>query len=240
MSNKKYTHLFFDLDNTLWDFSKNSYFAMQVAFKQHLKKNSLVEFKTFFDSYSQINKLLWNDYRDQLISKKELTKLRFQKTFDKLGIKNVDANEMNSTYLDEMPKQLYLIEGALPVLKHLKSRGYQLSIISNGFSEVQYKKIENTGLSEYFYKIFLSSEVKTPKPGLEIFEYAVKSTNARKRNSLMIGDDWEVDICGASNFGMDAVYFSREWNEYNSKINKVGKSINIYYIHKLSQLISLL
>ena len=213
---------------------------MYTAFKRHLKRDDLVEFENFYETYSQINKLLWNDYRDQLISKKELTKLRFQKTFDKLGINSVDANEMNSTYLDEMPKQLYLIDGALEVLKYLKSQGYQLSIISNGFSEVQYKKIENTGLSEYFYKIFLSGEVKTPKPGPEIFEYAVKSTNARKRKSLMIGDDWEVDVCGANNFGIDAVYFNQKQIGSKKIRSNMKKTVRIYHIESLNQLMCLL
>jgi putative hydrolase of the HAD superfamily len=240
MPNKKYTHLFFDLDNTLWDFNKNSRAAMLAAFSILLNIESQPNFDDFYETYSYFNRILWDDYRNQLLSKKELTRIRFQKTFEKSGIINIDADEMNSVYLNEMTKQLHLVEGALDVLEYLKSKGYQLNIISNGFSEVQYKKLENTGLSEYFNKIFLSGEVKTPKPGLKIFEYAVKSTNARKAFSLMIGDDWEVDICGARNFGIDAVYFSRGQNGNDIFDNTDKKTSQVYIIDNLTQLLSIL
>ena len=240
MRNKKYTHLFFDLDNTLWDFNKNSYLAMQEAFSVYIKPGNQLDFEKFFKTYSHYNQLLWKDYRNQLVSKKDLIRVRFQKTFDELNIDNADAEEMNFIYLDEMPKQLNLIQDALPVLNYLKSKGYQLNIISNGFSEVQYKKLENTGLSAFFYKVFLSGEIKTPKPGMKIFDHAIKSTNARKKSSLMIGDDWEVDICGAMNFGIDAVYLNQEQIGVKKIHFNEKNVISVYRVDTLSQLRCLL
>lgn len=206
---KRYTHIFFDLDNTLWDFRKNSYCAMHHAFKKHIK-NGYTDYGKFFEVYSVFNRALWDDYRNQIVPKSELVWLRFQKTFDELGIKNVDAAEMNATYFDKMPEQTALMPDAEKILQYLKSKGYNLNIISNGFHEVQLKKLENTGLLKYFNKVFLSEDVKVPKPGAEIFEYAVKSVNAKKAESIMVGDDWDVDIQGALKFGIDAVYLRRK------------------------------
>ena len=124
-----------------------------------------------------------------------------------------------------MPKQRYLNEGALDILKYLKLKRYKLYIITNGFKEVQYKKLNSSGLMRFFEKVFVSEEVKTPKPGREIFEYAIKSANAKKSVSLMIGDDWDVDILGASNFGIDSVYYPKNI-EQNSAFSDAECSTN--------------
>lgn len=205
---KKYTHLFFDLDNTLWDFKKNSRFAMKDTFNLLGMEDKGVSFEQFFEVYSENNTKLWAAYRKKEIKKKELTSQRFQLTFDALQLNGIDAQKMNDCYLNEMPKQNYLLEGAIEVLEYLKLKRYHLFIITNGFREVQHKKLESSGLAPFFEKVFISEEVKCPKPGRQIFEHAIRSANAKKEKSLMIGDDWDVDVVGAINFGVDAVYYS--------------------------------
>jgi len=126
-------------------------------------------------------------------------------------------------------------------LNYLKSKKYVMSIITNGFREVQYKKLENSGLKPYFQKMFISEVVKTPKPGVEIFEHAIKSVNAKKSESLMIGDDWEVDVIGAAGFGIDSVFFTPEpYESENIPIIKIKYKTLIYTIHSLIQLKDLL
>lgn len=218
---RKYTHLFFDLDNTLWDFKTNSRYAMLETFNiLGIDKNS-VDFDNFFDTYCVYNDNLWAAYRKKEVTKKELTRQRFQLTFDSLGIKNVDALMMNDVYLKEMPKQSHLIDGAREILDYTKSKGYRLFIITNGFKEVQHEKLKQAGLQNYFEKVFISEEIKIPKPGRGIFEHAIKSSNAKKKSSLMIGDDWEVDILGALHFGIDAVYFNRLKQPLNKLVGDV-------------------
>lgn len=238
---KKYTHLFFDLDNTLWDFHKNSREAMKAAFAYFNLSAKGVGFDAFFEVYAGNNRRLWKAYRDKEIRKKELTAQRFQLTFDELNIDGIEAQEMNDYYLSVMPTQKILIEGALEILNGLKNKRYRLYVITNGFKEVQYKKLESSGLAPFFEKVFVSEEVECPKPGKRIFEHAVKSANAKKSQSLMIGDDWEVDILGAANFGIDAVYFTNG-NQTKSAIEEhiVNSNNKIRLIHKLMHLAPIL
>ena len=203
---KKYTHIFFDLDNTLWDFKTNSLHALQNAFDYFELEKQNTNFHNFFKVYSKHNHQLWEAYRNKQVRKSELTNQRFQLTFDELGITGIDADEMNIVYLAEMPEQTKLVEGAIELLDYLKARKYKLFIITNGFKEVQQKKIRNSGLQPYFEKVFISEEVQAPKPDPLIFEYAIKSSNAKKALSLMVGDDWDVDIIGALGAGINAVY----------------------------------
>jgi putative hydrolase of the HAD superfamily len=217
---KKYTHLFFDLDNTLWDFEQNSQIAMQKTLS-HFKLNEKgIGFEAFYDSYTTHNKQLWSEYREGKVIKKELKRLRFEQTFKELGITGIDPLEMNLFYLTEMPLQTNLVEGAVELLNYLALRGYYLFIITNGFREVQLKKIEVSGLQKYFTKVYISEDIKAPKPSQKIFEHAIKSSNAKKETSLMIGDDYQTDIVGALQFGIDAA-----WLDSSSRLQHINNLI---------------
>jgi len=231
MPPKKYTHLFFDLDNTIWDFNSNSYDALYVALDKLQLLDLIGSYGAFFKIYSEVNENLWDLYRHGLITKKGLSVQRFEETFEKHGTPLcISGAIVNATYLTEMPLQTKLVEGARKVLDYLHGR-YDVAIITNGFKEVQYDKIIKSGLSKYFRKIFISEEIGAQKPKKEIFEYAIKSMNAPKNCSLMIGDSWDADIIGAMNFGIDQIYFNpkierEEWTGHffsplNQKISDI-------------------
>lgn len=240
MMNKKYTHVFFDLDNTLWDFERNSKEAMFETFN-HYQLDKTIGFDLFFDTYLRHNHALWESYRKNEVVKKELTRLRFQNTFTELAMDGINPEGMNTFYLNVMPKQKMLNEGVIDVLVYLKKKKYQLNIITNGFSEVQRNKIETSGLKPFFNKIFISEEIKSPKPEYEIFEYAIKSANARKSQSLMIGDDWEIDVLGAVNYGIDAVFYQNSHGQNLTKVsNHQNSTCSIYKTGKLSTLTAIL
>ncbi len=234
---KRYSHIFFDLDNTLWDFETNSKHAMKATFDELKLYDKNIGFEEFYEVYSVNNTKMWAAYRKKQIQKKELTRQRFQLTFDTLQLKTVDAQEMNDLYLKEMPKQAHLVDGAIDVLSYLKTQGYKLFIITNGFKDVQHKKLQSSGLASYFDKVFISEEIKCPKPAKGIFEYAVKSSNAKKTASIMIGDDWEVDILGAVNFGIDSVFYSQNSNPVDLQKNRKNSISVISYLNELTSLL---
>jgi len=204
---RKYDHLFFDLDNTLWDFDTNAKQAMLETLRQTEILRRLPSFELFFDAYEPINKALWSDYHSKKISKPDLITERFLQSFQKFGISDLDWNEFNRHYLENMALQTGLFPGTVETLSILRERGYQMHIITNGFREVQRAKLQNCGLEKFFTKVFISEEIRTTKPHREIFEHALKSTNALKNKSIMIGDSWETDIMGALNFGIDQIMF---------------------------------
>ena len=91
-----------------------------------------------------------------------------------------------------------------------------MHILSNGFREVQYKKIENSGLKPYFDKIILSDEIGVNKPHADFFMHALKKTNANRSHTLMIGDSWDADIVGAYNSNIDQLWFNPEEHHPNA------------------------
>jgi putative hydrolase of the HAD superfamily len=216
---RNYDHLFFDLDNTLWDFTANSRVAMEQTLIQNELLSRISSFEAFFEVYEQINQSLWSDYHSKKITKQKLIVERFSRSMIAFGIQDYDWNGLNSQYLKNMALQTQLFPGTMETLYSLKSKGYQMHIITNGFREVQYSKLTNCGLAGFFTKVFISEEIQTTKPHRQIFEHALKSTNAPKRRSIMIGDSWETDIIGALNFGMDQVMF------LNQELNPIPESV---------------
>lgn len=234
---KKYQHIFFDLDNTLWDFEKNSKKAMRISFSNFFT-TSEIPFEQFFDVYSKINHQLWDEYKKRSIQKKDLIYERFKQTFDVCNLSGVEPEKMNAHYLDEMARQKDLKEGAMETIQYLIQKKYVLHIITNGFKEVQFKKMETSGLQPFFSNVFISEAVKVPKPGSKIFEYAVKSSNAKKSASLMVGDDWLVDIIGANRFGIDSVYIplGKHSGEQTSSKPLASSKNRVYIIGEIAEL----
>ncbi len=233
---RKYKHLFFDLDNTLYDFNTNAYIAMKEAFKEIGLFEILPSFDDFFSNYELINEELWSLYREKNISKDNLRIERFKKSLEIYNIRpEIPYTEIDDLYLKIMSTQTNLFPETKEILEELKKRNYKLHIITNGFREVQKDKIINTGLSQFISNVFISEEIKSPKPSREIFEWSVKSSNAKKKESLMIGDSWESDIIGAKKFGIDQVFFNpnnieidyQEYDEPTYKINKLNELLNI-------------
>lgn len=165
------------------------------------------DYDSYFSIYHSVNERLWDLYRDNKITKNVLRGLRFEESLEQNQTPMPGIGDLlNETYLTEMPKQLKLVPGAIVVLDYLHHR-YKMSIITNGFREVQVDKLIQSGLKKYFDKVFISEEVGAQKPHKKIFEHAVKSMNAPKKKSLMIGDSWDADIVGAKLFGIDQVYY---------------------------------
>lgn len=228
-----YEYLFFDLDNTLWDFSANALEALKQTIENLNFTHRLSSFDDYFQLYEQINSTLWSDYRARKITKQALIVERFSRSLEAFHITNQDWEGINSHYLECMALQTQLFPGTLETLSFMKAKGYQMHIITNGFKEVQLAKLKNSGLSDFFGRVFISEEIQSPKPHREIFEYALKSSNARKKKSIMIGDSWEIDIVGAQGFGMDQIMF------LNNGKNKVPASIDFDLLKSTSSFLEL-
>ena len=216
---RKYDFLFFDLDNTLWDFATNAKVAMLQTLKELNYIDQISSFEDYYLVYEEINDSLWVDYRNKKVTKQVLIVERFSRSLSTFNITDQDWQEINRHYLGCMSNQTVLFPGTINVLDYLKEKGYQMFIITNGFKEVQYTKLVNSGIASYFNRVFVSEEIQVSKPHRPIFEHALKSSNASKKKSLMIGDSWEIDISGALNFGIDQIMI------LNNGQNRVPESV---------------
>ncbi|MFZ4399309.1 MAG: YjjG family noncanonical pyrimidine nucleotidase [Bacteroidales bacterium] len=222
----KYKHVFFDLDRTLWDFDNNSLETFKDLYNIYNIKSVLnCSFIDFHKTYIKHNTKLWDAYRKAEIKKEFLSVQRFLLTLNDFGNNNLDmAYQMSEDYIKLSPQKNLLFPDTHEVLDYLRNK-YFLHIITNGFVEVQFEKIKNSGLGKYFTHAITSEEAGFQKPDKQIFEFSLRKTGAKAEESIMIGDDLNVDILGAKQVGIDQVFFNYSGVTHNEEISYEIKSL---------------
>jgi putative hydrolase of the HAD superfamily len=203
-----YKDLFFDLDHTLWDFETNSKETIQELYATcHLAELGIVDFDGFYSTYSAHNHRLWDRYTKGFIKQEELRWKRVYLSLLDFKVANEPlAKEMSQAYLEILPNKKHLFPYTIEILEYLKQKDYKMHLITNGFESVQFKKIKNSGLHDYFIEVITSEASNSLKPQKEIFEYALKNANATVAESIMIGDNESADIQGGINMGMNTIF----------------------------------
>jgi putative hydrolase of the HAD superfamily len=203
-----YKDLFFDLDHTIWDFELNSKETLwDLHQKYALEAKGINDFDVFYSNYSVHNHRLWDRYTKGFIKQEELRWKRIYLSL--LDYKIADealSKEMSVDYLDILPNKKNLFPYTIEILDYLKNKNYKMHLITNGFESVQFKKIKNSNLADYFIEVITSEASNSLKPNKEIFDYALKASNAKLESSIMIGDNEAADIQGAINAGMDSIF----------------------------------
>ena len=236
---KSYQHILFDLDHTLWDFDKNSHEALLEVF-QNSELKPLFErvegdFEAFYKIYHQYNDFYWEKYRKGEVNKQEVRNLRFSDSLKTFDIDNMDlAIFMADEYLKISPYKTHLVPGTIDLLNYLNQK-YQLHIITNGFNEVQFIKLEHSKLKDFFDVVVTSEEAGANKPDPTIFNYTLNKIKTLHHQCIMIGDSFTSDIIGARNVGIDQVYFrdKRYFKEDSTKEDATFKVVELSKIKNI-------
>lgn len=208
----KYQDLFIDFDDTLYDTYGNAVIALQETFDAFHLEQYFDNPQVFYDAYWAANIDLWTRYSKGKITRPYLIVERFRRPLSEgkgLDITEQYCLEMSDRFLDFCSCKSGVIEGAHELMSYLKQKGYRMHMCSNGFHEVQYKKLASCGLRDFFDTIILSEDAGVNKPSPLYFDYALKVSGAKRQNTLMIGDNLNTDIKGALSAGIDALLFNR-------------------------------
>lgn len=218
-------HVFFDLDHTLWDFDKNSALTFQKIFDLNQVK---VDTADFISVYEPINLKYWKLYREEQIDKARLRYGRLKDAFDELkhDVEDKLIFKLSIDYIENLSTFNHLFNGTVELLNYLQPK-YEMHIITNGFEEVQLKKMSSSNISHYFKTITNSEMAGVKKPNPLIFQHALNVANAKPNESIMIGDNYEADILGALNVGYDAIYFNYNNENIDFKIKQVKELLEI-------------
>lgn len=235
MLNKDYKYYLFDVDRTLWAFDKNAHSAICKLLDHFFvgERFGITDKDEFVNRYENINRQLWKRYEAGEISKEILRSSRFLHTFksyfkhetgDGGHVNEYSANyrkikrlsdKFTSAYVEQMVTETALEPGAEIVMRTLHERGKRIAVITNGFAEMQYRKLANSKIGGYIDAYIISEEVGYLKPHPNIFKAAVDALNGVKSETLMVGDDFANDIEGARNYGLDQYYYNPFRKECN-------------------------
>ncbi len=208
-------NLFFDLDHTIWDFDANAeetlrelYHIYQVRFLSHRSEQD------FLDIYVKNNDEMWKLYRQNKITKDVLRSKRFVDTFREMEVDEEEIpHNIWEKYLEICPTKTILMPGAIETLDYLAGK-YELHLITNGFAEVQRRKLAHSDLGKYFQSLTISEEVGKQKPHPLVFETALKNAKSSLKTSHYVGDNLEADVKGAIASGWKAYWLTKDHTIY--------------------------
>ena len=225
----KYKLFLIDLDDTLLDFQASEKLCFRETFI-HFGVNDSID--SIHQTYKTENNKLWAQVEKGEIDKDFLKVERFKRTLHQHSIE-IPPHKMADFYLSQLPKNVVLIDGAIELCKHLSTLGI-IGILSNGIEETQRARIKNSELKNYVHFTAVSEECGFAKPDIRFFQYALTRTQPFEKDSiLMIGDRLEADILGASNFGIDSIWFNPHNISHSGKINPTHTIKNLSEINKL-------
>lgn len=207
-----YKDLFIDFDDTLYDTYGNSVISLCETYEAYHLDRYFATPQVFYDAYWAANIDLWTRYSKGEITRPYLIVERFRRPLsvgEGLDVTEQLCLEMSDRFLDFCSSKSGVVEGAHQLMDYLKRKGYRMHLCSNGFHEVQYKKLTACGLKDYFDTVVLSEDAGFNKPSKQFFDYALKMSGAHKETTIMIGDNLQTDIVGAHDAGFDTILFNR-------------------------------
>jgi len=222
------SHVFFDLDNTLWDFKGNSRDTLLELFA-YFRLNSIIpDAESFIEIYEGFNAECWAAYQRNEMRKDFLRHQRFFLTLAHFGFKNRTlAKKLGGEYVARSPLKTKLLPHAREVVQGLYAE-FPLHIITNGFKEVQAVKLRESGLAPYFKEIITSEKAGHKKPSPRIFQLALKRAGALAGQSWMVGDDYQADALGGLQSGLRPIWLESSESELvQPGIQRVGSLLEV-------------
>lgn len=208
--------IFVDLDDTIWDFTANSKVALKTVYERYQLDNQC-SYDVFIKEYLLINEQLWSLYHHGKIEKDFLKCERFRASFERCGIICESPERFDYDYLETIVTLKKVVAGAPKLLQHLKKRG-SVNVLSNGFANLQFRKLQSAGLDRYIDLMVLSDDIGVTKPDKRLFDYALEKAKANAETTLMIGDNYDADILGAYNAGWKTIFFNRRGESIGNNV----------------------
>ncbi len=206
--------VFFDIDNTLYNYDK----AHNAAMTKLLKFGN----EEFAISPAKMNCLL-SKAEKEIIERLGTNSaaihnrlIRFQCFLELLQYSDLtNALKMENIYWDTFLKDITLEPGLDMLLKVLKKAGILIGIGSDQNSDIQYRKLEKLGILNYFSRIVTSEEAGAEKPAAKFFNLCVKKAECLAEECVFIGDSIKKDVEGALQNGLHGVWYntSQDKNE---------------------------
>jgi 2-haloacid dehalogenase len=201
--NTPYSWLFFDADDTLFDYSRAEASALAATADEF----GLSNLPDLTPSYQAINAGIWLEFEQGTIDALTLRAERFARLFARFSI-HPDVDAFSQRYLVHLSRAYFLFDGAPQLLASLGQR-FQMGLITNGLPEVQRPRLAGSGIGGYFKFVAISEEIGIAKPDPAFFTAAMAMAgNPEKRQVLVIGDSLSSDIRGGFQAGLDTLWFN--------------------------------
>jgi putative hydrolase of the HAD superfamily len=208
--------IYFDLDDTLLNHKKAEQNGLADVHK-HFDVFDSISLESLVDTYHHINKGLWEEYGRGEIDRHILHRRRFEETFQGLGIDGGLYEEAGKVYMSYYRNHWEWITGAKEAYHKIASV-YKVGIITNGFAETQWMKIDQFGFRDTARHIVISEEVGVMKPQPKIFDHSTELVGVERDKILYVGDSITSDVKGGLKAGWKVAWFKSDPTEFEATL----------------------
>lgn len=218
--------ILFDLDDTISSFDSVCDPAWQKCCEDFVRKyKTAFTYEQLRESINHIKSWYWSDPVRHKNGRENLLEARrdvVRYSLKELGIINDEMSiELADHYTKMQDSMLSLLPGSREALELLHGIGIRMAVVTNGASDLQREKLERFGITDYFEKVIIDSEVGYSKPDIRIFQYALVQLELQPTEAWMVGDNLVWDVWGAQKAGIYSV-----WNDYRKKgLPKKSKAV---------------
>ncbi|REK71163.1 YjjG family noncanonical pyrimidine nucleotidase [Paenibacillus paeoniae] len=229
-----YDVIFFDADDTLYDYGQSEAHALTEAFREAKLEVS----EQLTGSYRTINQQLWQEYEKGLMDMASLRSERFARMIAENGLSVAwTAEEFSDVYLRYLGEGSFLLDGAVEICRELLAGGHRLAVITNGIKDVQLSRIGRSELADAFEHIIVSEDAGIHKPNPGIFDFAFAKLNLTgSRNALIVGDSLSSDMQGGINAGIDTCWYNPL---KKPNLTDVKPTYEIQHLRELAEIVGL-
>ena len=219
-----------DIDDTLLDFEKNAYCALERAFSYQN-----VPFKPeYFDVFIKINTSLWEMIERKEITKEQLKEIRFLKVFESLNVTVADYRKVEEDFRSELFNFAIPVDGAVNLLKYLASK-YKIYAASNAMHNQQLARLKKAGMDGFVSDVFISENIGHYKPTKGFFDVCFEYMGGVDRSeTAIIGDSLSADIKGGKEYGLTTIWFNSK-----NKIKDADSGVD-YEVNSLEEIKNIL
>lgn len=217
---KNYKCVFFDLDHTLWDYEKNAAETLSELYEVYnLSGLGIPDALSLYHKFREINLSLWDLYDNNRCDQHYIRTERFKQILTHFSAYDAElSEELSTAYLGNCPRKNNLMPYAIDMLEYLQSK-YQLTVVTNGFEDIQNTKLSAGNLHRFFKHVVTSQKSGYRKPSGKMFEYAMKLNDVTSADVIMIGDNLVTDIGGAKSSAIDAIFFNRDKVSHQTSVD---------------------
>jgi pyrimidine 5'-nucleotidase len=207
--------IYFDLDDTLLDHSRAEMLALGDVYSRYSDSLGVSDFSSLHDAYREINSTIWRSYSDGDLTKDEAKQKRFARLISRFEpvVAGLSAEDLSDYYMSRYSMYWSYVPGARESIVSISTM-YPLGILTNGFSEVQHRKLSQfPEVRDACRTVVISDEVGCMKPHPEIFTYATDLVGFPRDEILYVGDSLRSDIKGGLEAGWQVAWYTEDCSE---------------------------